>query len=174
MVYNLNVAITLLNSPEIEAIGASLFVPASARDLYEVVLDVQNFPRWAPGVRRVEVLEGAGGRGMVSEWEVSFLGVKRNILSVLEEAESPALLRWTYEGAVRGWGRCTIRDRGDGAVAEFRTELRPKEPGLEKLMRMPAVKGVASNHLKRCLARLGHIVLGDSRRVLVGPPQALE
>ncbi len=87
------------NKTSTGVIGASLFVPSStARDLYEVVLDVSNFPRWAPGVRRVEVLAGAGEPGMVSEWQVSLLGLKRKISSVLEESESPALLRWTYEG----------------------------------------------------------------------------
>jgi ribosome-associated toxin RatA of RatAB toxin-antitoxin module len=85
-------------------IGASLLVPSPPHDLYEVMLDVRNFPTWAPGVRRVEVLEGYGQPGMVSEWEICFLGLKRCFLSVLEEAESPALLRWTYDGLVGGWG----------------------------------------------------------------------
>jgi ribosome-associated toxin RatA of RatAB toxin-antitoxin module len=74
-------------------IGASLWVPSSATDLYEVVLDVHSFPRWAPGVRRVEVLEGYGEPGMLSEWEICCLGMRRKFLSVLEEARSPALLR---------------------------------------------------------------------------------
>jgi Polyketide cyclase / dehydrase and lipid transport len=65
------------------------------------MLDVQSFPRWAPGVRRVEVVEGPNGPGMISEWEVSILGLRRRISSVLEEAESPTLLRWTYDGLVR-------------------------------------------------------------------------
>ena len=48
-------------------IGASLLVPSPPHDLYDVVLDVRNFPTWAPGVRRVEVLEGYGEPGMDSE-----------------------------------------------------------------------------------------------------------
>jgi hypothetical protein len=117
-------------------IGASLSVPAPAQDLYEVLLDVRNFPRWAPGVRRVKVLEGYGEPGMVSEWEISFLGIKRNVLSVLEEAESPALLRWSYDGLVCGWGQCVIRDQGDSTLAVFQSELWAAEPHLKKLMRM--------------------------------------
>lgn len=157
-----------------EVIRASLFVPSStARDLYEAVLDVRSFPRWAPGVRNVEVLTRAGQPGMVSEWEVSVFGIKRKILSVLKEAESPALLRWTYDGSLRGWGQCAIEDRGEGTLAEFRTELHPAEPILEKLMRMPAAKSAATSHLKRCLARLGGIVSGDGARILVRPPAGL-
>jgi hypothetical protein len=171
--YNLNVSVTMLNKTSNEVIGASLFVPVPARDLYEVVLDVRSFPSWAPGVQHVEVLEGPIGPGMVSEWEVSILGLRRRIFSVLEEAEYPALLRWTYDGLVRGWGRCIIKDWDDGALAEFRTELHPTEPVLKKIMRMPTAKGAASSHLKRSLARLGQVVSGSGARVRVGPPEGL-
>ena len=171
--YNLNVSVTMLNKTSNEVIGASLFVPVPARDLYEVLFDVRNFPSWAPGVQHVEVVEGPTGPGMVSEWEVSVLGLRRKILSVLEEAESPALLRWTYDGLVRGWGRCIIKDWGDGALAEFRTELHPREPILRNLMRTPAVKSAAYSHLKRSLARLGQVVSGSSARVRVGPSEGL-
>jgi len=171
--YNLNVNATILNKTRSEVIGASLFVPSPVRDLYQVLFDVQSFPSWAPGVRCVEVIEGAGEPGMVSEWEVSVFGMKRKILSVLEEAESPAFLRWTYDGLVRGWGQCAMKDWGDGALAEFRTELHSAEPILEKLIRMSAAKGAASSHLKRCLARLGRVVSGDDPRIRVGPPKGL-
>lgn len=151
-------------------IGASLFVPSStARELYEVLLDVHSFPRWAPGVRRVEILANAGEPGMVSEWEVSVFGLKRKILSALEEADSSTFLRWTYDGLILGWGQCIIRDRADGVLAEFRTELHPTEPVLGKLMRMPGARSATSLHLKRCLTRLGRVVSGDEARVRVGP-----
>ncbi len=163
-------SVTKLNKLGTGIIGASLFVPSStAQDLYETVLDVQNFPKWAPGVRRVEVVEGAGEPGMVSEWQVSLLGLKRKISSVLEESESPALLRWTYEGPVCGWGQCNVRDWGDGALAEFRTELFLKEPVLQRLMRTPPVGNAATGHLKRYLTRLGLVISGNSARVRVGP-----
>jgi hypothetical protein len=132
------------------------------------MLDVQSFPRWAPGVRRVEVVEGPNGPGMISEWEVSILGLRRRISSVLEEAESPTLLRWTYDGLVRGWGECTIEDWGGGALAAFRTQIRPTDPALEKLMQTLPVRNVATIHLKRCLARLGQVVSGNGGRVRVG------
>ncbi len=154
-------------------LGASVFVPVPPERLYRTVLDVRSFPRWAPGVRRVEVLTRAGEPGMVSEWEVSVLGLKRKVLSVLEEAESPELLRWTYEGLIRGWGQCVIRDRGDGTLAEFQTELQASEPILEKLMRMPLASAAASGHLKRCLTRLGRIVSEDGAGVRVGPLEGI-
>ncbi len=151
-------------------IGTSLFVPsATAGDLYEALLDVRSFPRWAPGVRRVEILARVGEPGMVSEWEVSIFGLKRKISSVLEEAEPPTLLCWTYEGRIRGWGRCVIKDRADGALAEFETRLYPTEPILKKLMLMPAARSVTSIHLKRCLVRLGQVVSGDNAPIRVGP-----
>jgi hypothetical protein len=164
---------TILNKKSNKVIGARLIVPASAWDLYEAVLDVRNFPRWAPGVRRVEVLEGAGEPGMVSEWEVSILGIKKKISSVLEEAEAPALLCWSYDGLVRGWGQCVIEDWGDGALAEFRTELHPTEPILEKLMWMPTMQCAISSHVRRSLARLGQVVSGSGVRVQVDPPEEL-
>jgi hypothetical protein len=154
-------------------IGASLLVPSPAHDLYDVMLDVRNFPRWAPGVRRVEVLEGYGEPGMVSEWEICFLGLKRKLLSVLEEAESPALLRWTYKGLVGGWGECVIRQQGESALALFQTELWATEPHLKKLMRMWLAREAASTHLKRCLAQLGRIVSGNGSQVQVGPVEGI-
>ena len=154
-------------------IGASLLVPSPAHDLYDVVLDVRNFPTWAPGVRRVEVLEGYGEPGMLSEWEIYFLGLKRKFLSVLQEAESPALLRWTYHGLVSGWGQCVIRQHGEGALAVFQTELWATEPHLKKLMRMWPAREAASTHLKRCLAQLGRMVSGDGRQVRVGSAEGI-
>ena len=154
-------------------IGASLLVPSPAHDLYEVMLDVRNFPAWAPGVRRVEVLQGYGQPGMVSEWEICFLGLKRRFLSVLEEAESPALLRWSYDGLVGGWGQCVIREHGESALAVFQTELWATEPHLKKLIRMWPAREAASTHLKRCLAQLGRMVSGDGSQVRVGSAEAI-
>lgn len=130
---------------------------------------MRSFPGWASGVRRVEVIEGPLGPGMVSEWEVSVLGLRRRISSTLVEAEAPRLLRWTYEGPVRGWGECAIKDRGEGALAEFKTELRPAEPVLEKLTSSLPARNVAHNHLKRCLTRLGRVVSENGGGVRVGP-----
>jgi ribosome-associated toxin RatA of RatAB toxin-antitoxin module len=163
------VSATILNNTRGGTISASLFVPVPARDLYEVVLDVRSFPGWAPGVRRVEVVEGPLGPGMVSKGEVSVLGLRRKISSTLVEAEAPRLLRWTYEGPVRGWGECAIKDRGDGTLAEFRTELRPAEPVLEKLTSLLPARNAAHNHLKRCLTRLGRAVSENGGGVRVGP-----
>ncbi len=164
----------MLNKTSSGIIGASLFVPGgTAWDLYEAVLDVRGFPGWAPGVRRVEIIEGPVGPGMVSEWEVSFLGLRRKILSVLVEADDPGFLRWTYEGSISGYGECAIEDLGYGALAEFRTELKPMEPALEKLMRTSPVRNAASGHLKRSLARLGReVVSGNVGGVRVGPLKA--
>jgi ribosome-associated toxin RatA of RatAB toxin-antitoxin module len=157
-------------------LGASVFVPVPPEWLYEAVLDVRSFPRWASGVRRVEVLEGSDEPGMVSEWEISALGLRKRILSVLEEAEAPALLSWTYEsrgGRVRGHGECVIRECGDGALAEFRTEFSSTEPAIEKLIRTSFARNAVSIHLKRCLAQLGRAVSEDDARVRVGPAEVL-
>ena len=154
-------------------IGASVFVPVPAWRLYEAVRDVRSFPRWAPGVRRVEVLEGPAGPGMLSEWEISFLGLKRRVLSVLEEDEPAALLRWTDEGPITGWGECVIKSSGLGTLAEFRTALSPVDPRLQRLMQRAFVKDAAYSHLKRSLARLGGLVSGGGGRVVVGPATSL-
>jgi hypothetical protein len=170
VVYNLNVNTTILNKTRSEVIGASLFVPAvTARDLYEAVLDVRDFPSWARGVRRVEIVEGPVGPGMVSEWEISFLGSKRRVSSVLLEADDPRFLRWTYEGSISGYGECAIEDLSYGTLAEFRTELRPAEPALKKLMQSSPVRNATSRHLKRCLAQLGQVVSGGVEGVRAGP-----
>ncbi len=152
-----------------ETLGASLFAPVPPDALYEALLDVRAFPGWAPGVKRVEILEGAGASGMVSEWEVSLLGARRKVLSVLEEADPYGLLRWSYEGPISGYGKCVLRDRGDGVLAEFRTELRPEDVFLRKVMQSSPAKSAARVQLKRCLARLGQKVCGSGGGVRVGP-----
>lgn len=142
-------------------------------ELYGAVLDVRSFPLWAPGVRRVEVLEGpVGEAGMVSGWEVSVLGVRRRVVSELREAEPCALLRWTYdEGPLLGWGGCEIRPVPGGVRADFRTALRPADPLLGRLMGTPAVRGAAVAQIKGALKGLGQLVAGHGREadVLVGP-----
>ena len=130
---------------------------------------MRRFPRWPAGVRRVEVLEGPVGPGMLSEWEISLLRLKRRVLSVLEEDEPTAYLCWTYEGPITGWGECVIKSSGHGTLAEFRTALSPVDPRLQRLVRSAFVKDAAYSHLKRSLAQLGRLVSGDGGRVLVGP-----
>ena len=161
------------NKPEGLSLGASVFVPVPAARLYEVLLDVGSFPRWAPAVRRVEVLEGGPGPGMVSEWELSVLGMRKRVLSVLETADFPGRLRWSYKGPVQGWGACVLRERSNGTVADFSTQLRVAEPVLESLVSKLPVRGMATSQLKRSLIGLGRMVSGerDADRVIVGPRQ---
>lgn len=160
-------SLTIKNETAGHSVGASLYVPAPPEDLYEAVLDVRSFPRWAPGVRRVEIVEGPVGPGMVSEWEVSVLGIRRKVRSVLEEADPAVFLRWSYDGPVRGWGECAISPLGDGAIAAFETALYPEDPTLNRLASTAAAGSAATSHLKRCLARLGLTVSGsDGFRVI--------
>ena len=150
-------------------LSAAVFAPVKPEDFYEAVLDVRGFPAWSPGVRRVGVLSGEGGAGMLSEWEVSFLGFRKTIRSVLLVAEGPSRLRWSYDGPVEGWGGCSIEPVGEGALASFRTALAPADPLLASLARGAAARGAARTHLKRSLSRLGRLVAGDDARVTVGP-----
>jgi uncharacterized protein YndB with AHSA1/START domain len=150
-------------------IGASVFAPVPPRELFEVVRDVRSFPEWACGVRRVEVLERPGETRMVSEWEISFLGIRKKVSSVLEEIEPFEYLRWSYDGPVAGWGECAIGEWADGALAQFRTGISSTDSRLEALMRSPLAKGAASSQLRRSLSRLGGRISGDAGRVRVGP-----
>lgn len=150
-------------------IGASVFASVPPERFYEAVRDVRGFPGWAPGVRRVEVIQGLGEPGMLSEWEISFLGLRRKVSSVLEVAEPPALLRWTYGGPVEGWGECEIKSSGGWTLAEFRTELCPQDACLRRLMRSALVREATHGHLERSLARLGRLVTSGGGRFVVGP-----
>ena len=161
------------NKTEKTELAAAVFAPVAPEDFYEAVLDVRGFPAWAPGVRRVEVLSGEGEAGMLSEWEISFLGLKTKVLSVLEEAEAPSRLRWTYDGPVKGWGECSIERVGDGALASFGTALAPAEPLLAHLARSTSARIAARTHLRRSLSRLGWLVAGGDVRVSVGSPSVV-
>lgn len=118
-------------------------------------------------------MANGGERGMTSEWEVSFLGLRRKVFSVLEEADEPGFLRWTYEGPVTGWGECRIRDEGYGVIADFRTYLRPTDPLLGDLLRSGLARDAMRGHLKRSLVRLGRLASGGDARVSAGPPSLM-
>jgi hypothetical protein len=151
-------------------IAARVFTSAPTGRLYEAVRDVRGFPRWAPGVRRVEVIRGLGEQGMLSEWEVSFLGLRKKIWSVLEEAVPQTFLHWSYDGPIRGWGECKLRSSGGGwTLAEFRTELELKDAWLRSLVHSASVKEATQGHLRRSLVRLGGLISGDGGRFVVGP-----
>ena len=147
---------------------AAVFALVAPEDFYEAVLGVHGFPAWAPGLRRVGVTLGEGATGMLSEWEVSFLGFGKTVRSVLVESEGPYRLRRTYEGPVGGWGGGSIEDVGGDALASFRTALSPKDPLLAALSRGASARSVVRAYLKRALSRLGRLVAGDDARVLVG------
>lgn len=155
-------------------IAASVFTSVPAERFYETVSDVRGFPRWAPGVRRVEVFRGLGEVGMISEWEVTFLGLRKKIWSVLEEAVPQTFLRWSYEGPITGWGECELRGSGSGwTLAEFRTELQLDDAWLRALVHSAPVKEAAQRHLRRSLMRLGGLLTCDGGRFVVGPPYLL-
>ncbi|TCJ18083.1 SRPBCC family protein [Rubrobacter taiwanensis] len=163
------------NGAERRRIGASLLVPTAPERVYAAVLDAQRFPEWAAGVRGVEILrqsEPPNSPGMVSEWEVSVLGVRRRVVSVLEETEAPRHLRWSYVSVLDGWGECRIRPNGSGTLVEFATEFRVCEPHVERLLRSPISENVMRHYLQRSLLRLGEISLPDGQGrdgVRVGP-----
>jgi hypothetical protein len=163
------VTVAIPNKADERSIGASVFVPVSPEELYETILDVRRFPEWASGVRRVEVLGRSGEVGMVSEWELYALGVRAWVRSVLEEAEAPRSLRWSYSGLLEGRGECRVRERGDGSLAEFSTSMRARDPRLEMLLRSSVVRSIARRHAKGSLSRLGSLVSGESSGVRVGP-----
>ena len=134
---------------------------------------VGSIMRYVGLPQNFEIVEGPVGPGMVSEWEVSVLGLKCKVRSVLEQAEPFGFLRWSYDGPVRGWGECEISALGDGATATFTTELRPKDPALNKLVGIAAASGAATTHLKRCLAHLGQTVSESGEvRVVSDQPSA--
>ena len=153
-------------------IGASVFTSVPAQRLYEAVRDVRGFPRWAPGVRHVEVIRGLGEQGMLSEWEVSLLGLRKKIWSVLEEAVPQTFLRWSYDGPITGWGECELRSSSGGwTLAGFRTELELQDAWLRSLVHSAPVREAAQGHLRRSLARLGGLVTDDGDRFVVGPAE---
>lgn len=159
-------------------LGASVFVPVPVSRFYEALLDVRNFPRWAPAVRRVEILDGieeSPDAGMISEWEVSLLSVKKRVRSVLEKAENAELLRWSYKGPVEGWGECRFREQKDGTLARFTTEIRVTDAVLRRLACKLPVRSLANSQLRRSLAGLGKALCGNEaeKRVLVGSPEIL-
>ena len=156
--------------PEALSLGARVFIPAPVSQLYETLLDVRNFPRWVPVVRQVKVLEGPIGSGMISEWEISALGTRRRVRSVLEVAEDAEFLRWSYEGSVEGWGECRLQERRDGTLARFTTEVHVTEPVLRRLVCRLPVRSLANSQLKRSLAGLGKFVCAPNAddRILVG------
>jgi ribosome-associated toxin RatA of RatAB toxin-antitoxin module len=161
-------------------IGASVVVPAPPEMVYANVLKVENFPAWAAGVRNVEVLRQSDpphSPGMVSEWEVSLLSVRRRVVSVLDESEAPNHLRWSYISMIHGWGECWISTSAGATLVEFATEFHVREPHLDRLLHSSFSEGVVRHYLRRSLLKLGEISLpegADRRGIRVGSLLSLD
>lgn len=143
-------------------IGATLSVPAAPEVVYASVLAVERFPNWAAGVRRVEVVrqsEPPHAPGMVSEWEVSVMNVRRRILSVLETADPPRHLRWSYTAVLHGWGECRLHPRPPGTLVEFATEFHLRERSMDRLLHSAFAENIARHYLRRSLLKLGELSL---------------
>lgn len=112
------------------------------------------------------------GPGMVSEWEGSLLGIRRAVVSVLEFAEAPHYLRWSYISLLWGWGECCIGSQGEGALIEFSTEVHINESHLDRLLDTPLARNVMCYYLRHSLRRLGEISLPEGvnkDRIKIGP-----
>lgn len=88
---------------------------------------------------------------------------------MLEVAQPPAPLGWTYARPVEGWGECEFASSAGWTLAEFRTDLRPRDARLGHLMRSALVREAARRHLRQSLVRLGRLVTGEGGRFVVGP-----
>ena len=138
-------------------------VSGVSRDfLFETLSDVESFPKWGYGLRRVR-LWGSGTEAGLSpgariEFKLSAAGITHKVTSVVTVVDVPRLIEWRYLSGASGRGGWLLEEDGGSANGPVRLTLSTDyslEPAwLDKMARKPFFMGLARDLLRRSLGRL--------------------
>ena len=145
-----------------EALGREIVesrsVSGVSRDLlFEVLSDVESFPKWGYGLRRVR-LWGSETKARLSpgsriEFKLSAAGVTHKVTSVVTVVDAPRLIEWRYLSGASGHGGWLLENDGPVRLT-LSTDYSLEPAWLDKLARKPFFMGLARDLLRRSLGRL--------------------
>ena len=138
----------------------------SKEALFEILSDVESFPSWTYGLRRVRLRGCEKGAGLTPgsriEFKFSAAGVTHKVTSVVTALDSPRLMEWRYLSGASGHGGWLLEEDGgpadgsaDGPVRlTLSTDYSLEPAWLDKMARKPFFMGLARDLLRRSLGRL--------------------
>lgn len=134
----------------------------SREALFDMLADVESFPEWGYGLRRVRLWRSGGKTGLPVgsriEFKLSAAGITHKITSVVTVVEPPRLIEWRYLSGAAGRGGWLLEDEGGPADGPLRLTLSTDysiEPAwLDKVARKPFFMGLTRDLLRRSLGRL--------------------
>ena len=134
---------------------------ASKEALFEILSDVESFPKWTYGLRRVRLRGCEKSPGLAPgsriEFKFSAAGVTHKVSSVVTAVDAPRLMEWRYLSGASGHGGWLLEDGGSagGPVRlTLSTDYSLEPAWLDKMARKPFFMGLARDLLRRSLGRL--------------------
>lgn len=138
----------------------------SRESLFEMLSDVESFPQWGYGLRRVRLRPSEKGvrlsPGSRIEFKFSAAGVTHKVSSVVTVVDAPRLIEWRYLSGASGRGGWLLEDE-DPVRLTFSTDYSLEPAWLDKMAHKPFFMGLARDLLSRSLARLESGLAGASR-----------
>lgn len=137
-------------------------LPAGPAAAYDLLADVEGYPRWWPQVRSVVRESPERGQAVVRSALPYALHV-----TMTRAAQDPSagVLRVDLSGDLVGWSEFVLSPRGSGCVAAYRQECVLGEPRMARTAAWPPVAAVMRwNHT--WMMRAGQ---RGAARVLAGP-----
>lgn len=131
----------------------------SRESLFERLLEVERFPEWGYGLRRVRLHPGSTGvrdlhPGARIEFGLRAAGIDHRVISLVTEVEPPCLIEWRYLAGASGHGGWLLEEAGRLVRMTLSTDYSIDPPWLDRLAHRPFFRGLISNLLSRSLQRL--------------------
>lgn len=131
-------------------------------NLFERLLDVERFPEWGYGLRRVRLRQPSStlrglrpGDGI--EFGLRAAGLEHRVTSVVTLVQPPRLIEWRYTSGAAGYGGWLLeagQENGETVRMTLSTDYSVEPPWLNSLAHKPFFRGIISDLLSRSLRRL--------------------
>ena len=128
--------------------------------IFAALLDVQRFPEWALGLRRVRVYTAGGGEtpevrpGADLEFTLSAAGLTHRVVGTVTVVDPPHRLAWRYAQRATGSGGWLLEEAGPGTVRlTLATDYRIKAAWLDRIAHRPFFRRLTEDLLRRSIRR---------------------
>lgn len=126
--------------------------------VFERLADVERFPEWGYGLRRVRLLPASAAGGLHPGARIEFGlragGIDHQVSSLVTEVEPPRLIEWRYVSGAAGHGGWLIEEAGELVRMTLSTDYSVEPAWLDRLAHRPFFRRLISNLLARSLQRL--------------------
>lgn len=146
-----------------EVVESRTVAGVSRESLFETLLDVERFPEWGYGLRRVTLIyTPCAPRKLHPEARIEFrlraAGVDHRVTSLVTRIDPPRLIEWRYLSGASGYGGWLLeyesREIDHLVRVTLSTDYSVDPPWLNKLAHRPFFRRIISDLVGRSLERL--------------------